>query len=109
MSENIAILTSGGDAAGMNPAVKSAADYARKKGMVPYLVEWGLRGLIEGWIKEATPERLSGMLYRGALHLDPLDRSDFLNTNLGSRLLIICRRLRSQNSSSLVVMVPSTR
>ena len=53
----------------MNPAVKSAADYARKKGMVPYLVEWGLRGLIEGWIKEATPERLSGMLYRGGTAL----------------------------------------
>ena len=69
MSEKIAILTSGGDAAGMNPAVKSAADYARKKGMVPYLVEWGLRGLIEGWIKEATPERLSGMLYRGGTAL----------------------------------------
>ena len=69
MSEKIAILTSGGDAAGMNPAVKSAADYARKKGMVPYLVEWGLRGLIEGWIKEATPDRLSGMLYRGGTAL----------------------------------------
>ena len=69
MSEKIAILTSGGDAAGMNPAVKSAADYARKKGMVPYLVDWGLRGLIEGWIKEATPDRLSGMLYRGGTAL----------------------------------------
>ena len=93
----------------MNPALKSAADYAGKNGMTPYLVEWGLRGLIEGWIKEATPERLSGMLYRGALHLDPRDRSDFLNTNLRSRLLIICRSWGFQNSSSLVVMVPSMR
>lgn len=33
--------------------------------MAPYLVEWGLRGLIEGWIHEATQERLSGILHRG--------------------------------------------
>ena len=69
MSAKVAILTSGGDAAGMNPAVKSAADYARAKGMIPYVVEWGLRGLIEGWIKEATPEGLGGMLYRGGTAL----------------------------------------
>lgn len=53
----------------MNPAVKSAADYSRQKGMVPYVVEWGLRGLIEGWIEEATHERLDGMLYRGGTAL----------------------------------------
>lgn len=69
MREKIAILTSGGDAAGMNPAVKSAAEYARKKGLEPYLVEWGLRGLIEGWIKEATPEVLDGMIHRGGTAL----------------------------------------
>lgn len=49
----------------MNPAVKSAAEHARKCGMIPYLVDWGLRGLIEGWIYEATQERLSGILHRG--------------------------------------------
>lgn len=49
----------------MNPAVKSAAEYAQNKGFTPYLVEWGLRGLIEGWIKEATPEALRGMIHRG--------------------------------------------
>lgn len=53
----------------MNPAVKSAADYAREKGMEPYLVEWGLRGLIEGWIGPATPDRLSGIIYRGGTTL----------------------------------------
>jgi len=69
LSEKVAIITSGGDAAGMNPAVKSAADYALKNGMEPYLVEWGLRGLIEGWIKPATPERLSGIIHRGGTAL----------------------------------------
>lgn len=53
----------------MNPAVKSAAEYARSKGMTPYLVEWGLRGLIEGWIKEPNPEILGGMIHRGGTAL----------------------------------------
>ncbi len=49
----------------MNPAIKSAAEYAQRCGMKPYVVEWGLRGLIEGWIHEVTPDRLSGILHRG--------------------------------------------
>ena len=65
MSEKVAILTSGGDAAGMNPAVKSACDYALQNGLKPYLVDWGLRGLIEGWIYEASRDKLSGILHRG--------------------------------------------
>jgi|TARA_B110000879_G_scaffold4096_1_gene5456 6-phosphofructokinase 1 len=65
LSEKIAIMTSGGDAAGMNPAIKYAATYAKKCGLSPYLVEWGLRGLIEGWVREATPDRLAGIIHRG--------------------------------------------
>jgi len=65
LSEKVAILTSGGDAAGMNPAIKSAAENVIRRGMKPYLVEWGLRGLIEGWISEASPDKLSGILHRG--------------------------------------------
>jgi len=45
--EGIAIMTSGGDAAGMNPAVKCAVEYSRKRGYKPYLVRDGLRGLID--------------------------------------------------------------
>ena len=36
--EGIAIMTSGGDAAGMNPAVKCAVEYSRKKGYKPYVL-----------------------------------------------------------------------
>lgn len=65
MSEKVAIMTSGGDAAGMNPAVKSACVCAEKAGWTPYLVDWGLRGLLEDWIYPATDEKLSGILHRG--------------------------------------------
>jgi 6-phosphofructokinase 1 len=63
--EGIAIMTSGGDAAGMNPAVKCTVDYSRMLGYKPYLVHNGLRGLIDDHIKEATPNDVSGILHRG--------------------------------------------
>ena len=65
MSNRIAIMTSGGDSAGMNPAVKCATDYAQQQGLEPYLVYDGLRGLIENKIKKAEPEDVSGILHRG--------------------------------------------
>jgi 6-phosphofructokinase 1 len=69
MSEGLAILTSGGDAAGMNPAVKCAADYAASRGYKPWLVYDGLRGLIDDKIVESNPHLISGILHRGGTFL----------------------------------------
>jgi 6-phosphofructokinase 1 len=65
MSKGIAIMTSGGDSAGMNPAVKCCVEYARKQGYTPFLVYDGLRGLIDDHIHEANRERCAGILHRG--------------------------------------------
>lgn len=69
MSEGIAIFTSGGDAAGMNPAIKCAADYAASRGFKPWLVYDGLRGLIDDKIVESNRELMSGILHRGGTFL----------------------------------------
>jgi 6-phosphofructokinase 1 len=69
MSKGLAIMTSGGDSAGMNPAIKCCVEYARKQGFTPYLVYDGLRGLIDDQIVEATRERCSGILHRGGTFL----------------------------------------
>jgi len=63
--EGIAIMTSGGDAAGMNPAVKCAVDYARSLGYKPFLIYNGLRGLIDDDIEEAKSSSVSGIIHRG--------------------------------------------
>ena len=63
--EGIAIITSGGDAAGMNPAVKCAVEYSRSLGLKPYLVYNGLRGLIDDNIEAAGPRSTSGIINRG--------------------------------------------
>jgi len=65
MSKGLAILTSGGDSAGMNPAVKCAVEYATHRGFTPYLVYDGLRGLIGDHIVPASRDLVSGILHRG--------------------------------------------
>jgi len=62
---SIAILTSGGDCAGMNPAIKQFVDYCFIKGVKPYLVFDGLEGLIDGNIKEATFDDVAGIMHEG--------------------------------------------
>lgn len=61
------MLTSGGDSAGMNPAVKCAVEYANQKGYETHLVYDGLRGLIADNIVPSTREQVSGMRHRAAL------------------------------------------
>jgi len=58
-------MTSGGDYAGMNPAVKFAAEYAAARGYQPFLVYDGLKGLIENKIVPASRELLSGIMHKG--------------------------------------------
>jgi len=62
---SIAIMCSGGDAAGMNPAIKQFVEYSFELGIKPYLIYDGLEGLIDDEIKEATHERVGGIIHRG--------------------------------------------
>ena len=48
MSKKIAVLTSGGDAPGMNACVRAIVKYADKKGVEVYGVRYGYRGLCDG-------------------------------------------------------------
>jgi len=60
-----AIMTSGGDSAGMNAAIKRAVDFAKEKGEQCYLIYDGLRGMIQDRIVPAERNLISGILHRG--------------------------------------------
>jgi len=60
-----AIICSGGDAPGMNPAIKKFVDYMSKKGKDAYLIYNGLEGLIDNKIKKATHQDVAGILHIG--------------------------------------------
>jgi len=61
----LAIMSSGGDAPGMNPAIKKFVDYAYKMGERSYLIYDGLEGLIDNKIKPATHHDVAGIVHRG--------------------------------------------
>lgn len=61
----LAIMCSGGDAPGMNPAIKKFVDYAFKRGETPYFIYNGLEGMIDGKIVPATHQDVAGILHRG--------------------------------------------
>ena len=60
-----AILSSGGDAAGMNPAIKKFVDYCTKLQIETYLIYEGLEGLIDNKIKKASHHDVAGILHLG--------------------------------------------
>ncbi|MBN2782781.1 MAG: 6-phosphofructokinase [Campylobacterales bacterium] len=63
--KNIAIICSGGDVSGMNPALKHFVEYSIEKGLKPFFVYHGYEGLIDNNIKEVTYKDVSGIINRG--------------------------------------------
>ena len=61
----LAIMCSGGDAPGMNPAIKKFVEYSLKNGKEAYLIYDGLEGLIDGKIKKATHKDVAGIVHFG--------------------------------------------
>lgn len=62
---SIAIMCSGGDAPGMNPAIKKFVDYVYERGEEPYFIYDGLEGLIDGRIERAHYEDVAGIIHLG--------------------------------------------
>ncbi|MDA7817799.1 6-phosphofructokinase [Sulfurimonas sp.] len=63
--KNIAILCSGGDVSGMNPALKHFVEYSHRKNLTPYFVYNGFEGLIDNKIQKASYSDVSGIINRG--------------------------------------------
>ena len=78
----LAILTSGGDAPGMNTAVAAATKVATAAGLDVVGVEDGYDGLIDGRLRPLTPAALDGAWHRGGTLLGSA-RSDRFRTQAG--------------------------
>ncbi|MDF1874324.1 6-phosphofructokinase [Sulfurimonas sp. SAG-AH-194-I05] len=63
--KNIAIICSGGDVSGMNPALKHFVEYALEKNLHPYFVYNGYEGLIDNAIKQVSYSDVAGIITRG--------------------------------------------
>ncbi|MBP2026839.1 6-phosphofructokinase 1 [Acetoanaerobium pronyense] len=63
--KRIAVLTSGGDAPGMNAAVRAVVRYGIYHGIQVYGVKRGFKGLMEGDLHEMTISSVGDIIHRG--------------------------------------------
>jgi len=61
----VGLLTSGGDAPGMNAVIRSVVRTAAHYGMRVYGIKTGFAGLFEGDIDVISPDKVSGIIHRG--------------------------------------------
>lgn len=77
MSKRIAVLTSGGDAAGMNAAIRAVARTAIAEGAEVFGVRNGFDGLLNGDFLPLTRRRVGGVLQHGGTFLGSARSTEF--------------------------------
>lgn len=65
MVKRIGVLTSGGDAPGMNAAIRAVVRSAIHRGIEVMAIEDGYKGMVEGSIYPMTTKSVSDIIYRG--------------------------------------------
>jgi 6-phosphofructokinase 1 len=63
--KSIAVLTSGGDAPGMNAAIRSVVRYSLARGCEVYGIPKGYSGLVDGRMIQMTPSSVANIIQRG--------------------------------------------
>lgn len=79
MAEKIGILTSGGDAPGMNDVIRAAVYAGINKGFEVFAIYDGYKGLVEGNIKKLTKEMVSDIDNRGGTIIRTARLPEFKN------------------------------
>jgi 6-phosphofructokinase 1 len=101
MIRRIAVLTSGGDAPGMNAAIRAVIRSGSAKGWETYGVKLGYEGLISGKIFPMGKRDVGGIIQRGGTVLGSARCPEF-KTEAGQRMAI--RSLNEAGIDALVVI-----
>lgn len=101
MKKNIAILCSGGDVSGMNPALKRFVEYTLENNLTPYFVHDGYEGLIDNNITKASYCDVSGIINRGGTKIGSARSTRFMNAKYRA---IAKKNLDKLNISMLIVL-----
>jgi 6-phosphofructokinase 1 len=102
-TKRIAVLTSGGDAQGMNAAVRAVVRTGMDKGLEVFAIYEGYQGLVEGGdhIRKMSWESVGGIMHRGGTIIGSARSEDFRSRE--GRLKAACN-LISNRINALVVI-----
>lgn len=101
MIKRIGILTSGGDAPGMNAAIRAVTRVAIDKGIEVFGIYEGYRGLVEGYIEPLTRSDVSDILDRGGTILGSARLPEFKDPEVQAKGVA---QLRKRHIDALVVI-----
>ena len=90
--KTIGILTSGGDAPGMNAAIRAVTRAGIYNGFNIKGIYRGYDGLIKGEVKEFTTENVSGIITRGGTILKTARSKDFMTPEGMQKAYETCQR-----------------
>lgn len=96
----LAIFTSGGDSAGMNPAIKKTVEKTWEMGEDAYLIYDGLEGLVDNRIVKATHKEISGIVHKGGTVLRSSRSKRFFDIKFREQAY---NNLKKDNIDKLVV------
>lgn len=97
----IGILTSGGDAPGMNPCIRAVVRAGYAAGLKVVAVEGGYQGLIRGTFREMGPRDVAGILQRGGTIIQTARSMEFTEAH-GQREAI--RQMGNYGLDALVII-----
>jgi 6-phosphofructokinase 1 len=89
--KSIGVLTSGGDAPGMNPAVRAVVRVAIAKGLKVYGIHKGYTGLLAGDIRELTARDVSEKIQRGGTFLQTARCKEMMQPDGPKKAAEMCR------------------
>jgi len=101
MIKSIAILTSGGDAPGMNPAIRAVGKVALSKGIDLYGIKRGYLGMLNDEISRMNEKDLSGIIDRGGTSLLTARCPEFKDPKIRA---IAAENLKKRGIEGLVVI-----
>jgi 6-phosphofructokinase 1 len=99
--KRIGVLTGGGDAAGMNAALRAVVRTATQNGAEVIGIRKGWQGLAEGTTMKLTPRSVSGILHRGGTILQTFRYPEFA-TKAGA--VPVARTLKKLNLDGMVII-----
>ncbi len=99
--KRIALMTSGGDAPGMNAAIRAIVRTGLERKIEVYGIRQAYAGLLNGDMSLMTSREVSGILQRGGTILQTA-RNDEFKTALGQRKAL--RRLNEQEIQGVIVV-----
>lgn len=101
MVKRIGILTSGGDAPGMNAAIRAVTRVALNAGIEVYGIYDGYRGLVEGYIEPLSRADVSDILDRGGTILGSARLPEFKDPAVQDAAI---KQLKKRGIEALVVI-----